>query len=927
LSDAAGGKRLPTLAVTLAYVRACDGDIDEWRRRWHEVARESVAGGDEHDPYERPPYAGLATFQADDAAWFHGRERFVDEIVARADEHRFVTVIGPSGTGKSSLLRAGFLPRVAASGSALVAVFTPGTHPFEECAIHLSRFLDSGPGAAAAELVADARGLHRLVRHALTDQPPETEIVLVIDQFEEMFTLCRDSDVRSRFVTSLITASRTANSRCRIVLGVRADFYPHCLLDPDLADALRHGQVAIGPMTVDELRRAIIQPARLANCTVEGALLATLVTHAHGRVGALPLLSHALLETWRRRSGNTLTLAGFERAGGIDGALANTAEAVFTSLDERGQSTARQLFLRLVALGEGTQDTKRRVNKEELDEDIHKVLTPFSDARLVILSEHGAELTHEALIEAWPRLRSWLVDDREGQRVHRHLTDATATWQEHDHDPGTLLRGARLTMVMDWARHHPKDANYREAAFLDASTTAEERDRTSRRRRSNLLRGLVALLVVLLIITTTMAIQAKRAQQTATQQSHIAVALNAIREAETLANTNTDLAAQISLAAYRLHPSQATKNSLITNVAATTAVPLNVNWNKVSLAPGGRLLTDAKPDIDVTALFAVHTGQVTWLADLPGGTYVARFSPDSRTLLTIDHTAVPRLWDISNPARPMMRSTMPTHARDAAYSPDGTLLITTEATWFPLSPSQSLSLNKITFGTGRVWNITDIERPRHLATLPYPTGPLLAFGEHGRAVTIGSSLDRLAGFMLWDLTAPARPRLTTSGGINSQALPRSATFTRNDQFLYLGDSVGVLTMWDLRTPAGPLQLFAARNNSPINDVMSSFDEHVLVSTDTEGQLTVWDITASPVPKISAQINSQRLHFGSATFDAVDHVLRVISFNTILQQTSLIELQMDPDQSAETLCAKETLRITEKDWRKYFPGVPYRSPCM
>lgn len=344
LSDAAGGKRLPSLAVTLAYVRACEGDVGEWERRWHTLVLESepatrVRGEDECDG-KRAPYVGLAAYQVQDAEWFHGRESLVEELTKRVAARRFVTVIGPSGAGKSSMLRAGLVPRLSPTG-ATVVLFTPGAHPIEECAIQLAHLIGSTPGAVMAELADDERGLHRLTRQALTDESDGTDIVLIIDQFEEVFTLCHDPAERARFIALLIQASQAATSRCRVVIGVRADFYGHCLLDADLAAATRDAHLAVGPMTVDELRRAIVDPARRAECTIETSLVTTLVAHANGQAGALPLLSHALLETWRHRKGHTLTLAGYQRTGGIDGALARTAETVFNSLDESQQCTAR----------------------------------------------------------------------------------------------------------------------------------------------------------------------------------------------------------------------------------------------------------------------------------------------------------------------------------------------------------------------------------------------------------------------------------------------------------------------------------------------------------------------------------------------------------------------------------------------------------
>lgn len=261
LSDAAGGRRLPSLEVTLAYVRACDGDAEQWEQRWRAAAAElhvstpvSDAGtGDDLTA----PYVGLRAYGREDAELFFGRERLVDDLVARVRRQRFVAVFGPSGSGKSSVLRAGLIPRLGGT----VLCFTPGSHPVEECAIHLARLAGELPGSVHTELAGDPRAVHRLVRQALAPEPASAEIVMVVDQFEELFTLCTDDQQRQRFLALVLTAASVPRSRCRVVLGIRADFYPHCARLPELVEAFEDAQVTVGPMAPEDLRRAIVQPA------------------------------------------------------------------------------------------------------------------------------------------------------------------------------------------------------------------------------------------------------------------------------------------------------------------------------------------------------------------------------------------------------------------------------------------------------------------------------------------------------------------------------------------------------------------------------------------------------------------------------------------------------------------------------------------
>lgn len=309
LSTAADGRKLPTLAVTIAYVRACGGDTVAWERRWHNVAAELATAANtpaiEPTDGNPPPYLGLAAFQPEDADRFFGRERLVEELTAKLSRERWVAVFGASGTGKSSLLRAGLIPRLRTERpSSVVVLFTPGPHPLKECVDKLAGHAAGTPDQSANGSAVDPHPVHRMLRQVLTAHPEEAEVVLVVDQFEEIFTLCRDHEERARFLDELVTAVKAEDSRCRVVLGVRADFYAQCTRHAALVDVLRSALV-VGPMTPDELRKAILCPAVRAECTVEAALLATLVAQVNEQAGVLPLLSHALLETWRRRRGNT----------------------------------------------------------------------------------------------------------------------------------------------------------------------------------------------------------------------------------------------------------------------------------------------------------------------------------------------------------------------------------------------------------------------------------------------------------------------------------------------------------------------------------------------------------------------------------------------------------------------------------------------
>ena len=478
-----------------------------------------------------PPYMGLCYFDVGDEELFFGRETLTAQLVGRLRQQRFLAVVGASGSGKSSVVRAGVVPALLngeelADGSLPpegsprwpVHIITPTAHPLEALAASLTR--DSESVTATATLIDDlakeARSLHLYARKLLSQNGGE-RLLLVVDQFEELFTACKDAAERQAFVDNLMAAVAEENSSPTVVIiTLRADFYHHCAQYDNLRNALAKCQEYIGAMKQDELRRAIEAPAEHAGWAFEPGLVDLMLRDvgADGarqpEPGALPLLSHALLETWKRRRGRTLTLAGYHEAGGVHGAIAKTAERVYTGLSPAEQVIARNIFLRLTELGEGTQDTRRRAALEELSPnpagraEVDAVLSRLADSRLVTTSEGTAEVAHEALIREWPTLRNWLDEDREALRVHRHLTETAQAWQGRGRDPGELYRGARLAQAVSWAGAHAAEMSALEGTFLKASREALRRERrvVARTRWAGIAAVfIVALLIVVLAAT------------------------------------------------------------------------------------------------------------------------------------------------------------------------------------------------------------------------------------------------------------------------------------------------------------------------------------------------------------------------------------------------------------------------------------------
>ncbi len=425
-----------------------------------------------------PPYMGLCYFDTSDATLFFGRESLTRELVARVAKEPFLAILGASGSGKSSVARAGLIPAWRKQNTkGAVHVITPTAHPLESLAASLTRDSESVTATSTLmdDLTKDTRSLRLNVKKTLG----ETKLLLLVDQFEETFTLCKDPAERKAFIENLLMLADEEESPARVVITLRADFYHHCFEYEGLRLALEKHQANIGAMTPDELRQAITAPAQSAGWDFQTGLVDLILQDVGTEPGALPLLSHALLETWKRRQGRTLTLKGYADAGGVKKAIAQTAESVYDRLTSTEQTIARGIFLRLTELGEGVQDTRRRVQLSELgtQEAVGKVLKTLTDARLVTTEKDNAEVAHEALIREWGTLRKWLDEDRVGLRLHRHLTESAQEWERRGKEVSELYRGARLKQLLDWVKEHGEQLSPLEREYVRASQNVKKRER------------------------------------------------------------------------------------------------------------------------------------------------------------------------------------------------------------------------------------------------------------------------------------------------------------------------------------------------------------------------------------------------------------------------------------------------------------------
>ncbi len=447
------------------------------------------------------PYKGLQPFGETDADLFFGRDRLIGRLVEKIEQDRFLAVVGPSGSGKSSVVKAGLLPslrHMESTDSWFVTQMLPSNHPFEELETALLRIAIDEPPTLLGQLKDGARGLIRALKRIMPDGNQST-VLLVIDQFEELFTLVQDDNVRYAFIRMLITAVQEPSSPLRIVLTLRADFYDRPLMVDGLSELMQSHTEVITPLTAEELAEAIEKPAAQVGVTVEPALVTTMVTDVKEQPGGLPLLQYALTELYEARGDERLTLNGYREIGGVFGALARRAEVIFQDFEPDQQTMARQVFMRLVTLGEGVEDTRRRVLQNELvglnysADQLEEILGAFGKARLLSFDRDPysrlstVEVAHEALLREWPRLRGWLDESRTDVRLQRLLAQSAAEWEQSGKADGFLLRGARLDQFDGWAETATSQASVSltdaEQAFLQASTEAQQAQQAAEAER------------------------------------------------------------------------------------------------------------------------------------------------------------------------------------------------------------------------------------------------------------------------------------------------------------------------------------------------------------------------------------------------------------------------------------------------------------
>jgi WD40 repeat protein len=887
-----GGRHVPPvkppdqLQNILQVCGICDGEtIEEWAQA---LSRVRQAPG--KPPAGSPvPYRGLESFQPEDADWFFGREGLTEVLVGHVRSLMvtggFLVAVGPSGSGKSSLLRAGLIPAlragilgVAGSPNWPIVLFTPGAHPVHELAAQLAALAGGNRAGLIGSLLSNPDQCASLVRQCLRTlqggeaHPAEQEyLILVVDQFEEIFTACPDEAERQAFIAALSAAAApdgdiartTSDGDCAatptalVVLGLRADFYPHGLRCPQLVPAMQNRQLVVGPMTDAQLRSAIVEPARKARLSIEDGLVEVLLrdltsstaeeqTHMPDP-GALPLMSHALLTTWERHRRGRLTVADYEAGGGIHGAVARTAEDVFKTLTSAEQELARRIFVRLVHVADDTTDTRRRVSRDELlfsGSDGPRVLDRFINRRLITADVGQVQIAHEALLLAWPRLRGWVDADRAGLRTHRQLTVAAEAWRDAGRDPNALYRGGPLATASDWATEpaHRADLNLLEREFLSASIEHSNAEGRAARRRTHRLQQLVAALTALVLLSGFLTFFAFRQQNSAARQRNLAISRQVAINADQLRNTDIALAMQLSLAAYRIAPTPEARSSLLSSYAtpAVTRVlgPPGV-MESVAFADGGRIMAAGGESTTVRLWnLTAREHPIPLGRPLTGHTdtvYSVAFSPDGRTLASGSGDKTIRLWNVTRLSHPVPWGpplTGPANTvYSVAFSPDGQTLAAGSAD-----------------DTVRLWRVANPRKPVPLGSpLTGPVGFVqsISFSSDGRLLAAGSADGTV---WLWNVTSPSHPVQIGRPLIGGKKKVFTVAFSPDGKLLAAGGADNVVRLWNIGNPARPVPDGAPLSGPPtwINSIAFSPDGRSLAAASSDSKVWIWDLVTRKV---------------------------------------------------------------------------------
>ena len=775
------------------------------------------------------PYRGLFHFGPDDANFFFGREVFTTALATTVEQRTFIPVLGASGSGKSSVVLAGLVPRLQQSGRWQFTHFRPGEDPFYALALALIPLC--APHLGVAERMVQTRQLaHHLqsgkitLKHiiaTLQQLYPNDRILLIADQFEELYTLVTTEKTRRQFLDCLLTSLPTntqGNSSLVLVATLRADFLSNALAYRPFADILQKGDVKLGAMNAEELRQVIEQPAQSLGIGFEDGLVNRILHDVTDEPGNLPLLEFALTELWKHRTNKQLTHAAYEAIGEVKGSLARHAEAKYSALSAAEKSRVQRIFVQLVHPGQGTEDTRRVATKAELRAADWPLVKQLADARLVVTSldttqqQETVEVVHEALIRNWERLRQWMETDRDFRVWQDQLRTSMQQWESTQQDEGALLRGVPLAEAEENLRIRQQELGPAAQAFIQQSLALKNRQVKREKQRLKKLRSLLTLTSSIAAVAVLLGLVAFRQSRIAAKE---ACAADTARQEE-------QKQTQIATGARQQAENQEA-------IALSQYSQVLYNWNKdkidslvegiragIVLKQANDITPEAETQVKIALQQAVYgVSERNRLQGHDGGVQAVAFSPDGQALATAGRDNSIKLWQVDG--QPLL--TLNGHQDvvwSVSFSPDGKTLA-------------SASRDR----TVRLWDT----QGKQLQSLQGHNGDIysVSFSPDGQTIATASA-DKTV--KLWDLQGNLLQTLT-----GHQSSVNSVAFSLDGQTLASGSRDRTIKLWAIdgsKAQTPEVRTLEGHEDS-VQSVSFSPDSKELASASADKTVKLWSL--------------------------------------------------------------------------------------
>ncbi|MEH2441116.1 nSTAND1 domain-containing NTPase [Nostoc sp.] len=857
----------------------------------------SVDSTDAVDEYLPCPYQGLFHFGPNEAEFFFGREIFIEELYSATKTHNFIPVLGASGSGKSSVVFAGLVPKLEKEGHWQFTHFRPGSDPFHAIALALVPLYT--PDLDQTDQIAQARKMAGYLQKGsiplsdvfakIRQNHPNHRVLLIADQFEEIYTLCNNQEIRRKFLDCLLASLETpvslSSSATVLVTTMRADFLGNALSYRPFADVLQNADLKLGPMNRKELTEVIEKPAQKLGVTFETGLVERILKDVEDQPGNLPLLEFALTELWNKRRGKQLTHKIYEEIGQVEGALARHADEKYGNLTDDEKEKVRRIFIQLVRPGEGAEDTRRIAMKAELGEQSWSLVKKLADARLVVTSrnlssQETVEVVHEALIRNWGELREWMNTSRVFRAWQERLRGAKGQWEATNRDSGSLLRGAALAEAEERLKERPDDL-IDEKEFIEESIRERE---NIRKRGIRAIWGIVASSLGAVVISSSLGLMAWNQKN----QSELNQAESLGRYSLSLLNENKDLEAFVqAIKAGKILQSQHTTNPEVMNALQVVSFPGRERnrlqghdgfVRSVSFSADGKTLASGSDD-NTIKLWNLETGkEIRTLKGHNSSVSSVSFSPDGKTLASGSYDKTIKLWNLETGKEIRTLKGHNSFVFSVSFSADGKTLASgsydkTIKLWnletgkeirtlkghdsYVFSVSFSADGKTLASGsydkTIKLWNL---ETGKEIRTLKGHDGIVysVSFSADGKTLASGS-VDKT--IKLWNLETGKEIR-TLRG---HDGFVYSVSFSADGKTLASGSEDKTSKLWNLET--GKEIRTLKGHDIPVLSVSFSADGKTLASGSEDKTIKLWNLeTGKEIRTLPSERYVNKGHDGS-----------------------------------------------------------------